>query len=83
LEQTWNITEEKATEKKQYIENIDIVYDFFNIVIEHPACVFPMLDILYTVYTPRVSTDPLNRDYFDVMNVYLSHLMMAQEGRNM
>jgi hypothetical protein len=25
----------------------------------------------------------LNRDGFDVMNVYLSHLMMAQEGRNM
>jgi hypothetical protein len=30
-----------------------------------------------------VTTDPLNRDDFDAMNVYLSHLMMAQEGRNM
>jgi hypothetical protein len=30
-----------------------------------------------------VTTDPLNRDDFDVMNVYLSYLMMAQEGRNM
>jgi hypothetical protein len=31
----------------------------------------------------KSSTDPLNRNDFDVMNVYLSHLMMAQEGRNM
>jgi hypothetical protein len=30
-----------------------------------------------------VATDPLNRDDFDVMDVYLSHLMMAHEGRNM
>jgi hypothetical protein len=31
--------------------------------------------------------DPLlqyiNDDYFDAMNVYLSHLMMAHGGRNM
>jgi hypothetical protein len=37
--------------------------------------------LLYCIYI--VTTDPLNRDEFDVMNVYLSHLMMAQEGRNM
>jgi hypothetical protein len=28
----------------------------FNIMVVHPACVFTMLDILYTVYTPRVSS---------------------------
>jgi hypothetical protein len=36
-----------------------------------------MLDI-YTVIHHAY-----HKDDFDVMNVYLSHLMMAQEGRNM
>jgi hypothetical protein len=42
------------------------------------------MNICYpTFYLYIVTTDPLNRDDIDVMNVYLSHLMMAQEGRNM
>jgi hypothetical protein len=36
-----------------------------------------------TFYQYIVTTDPLSRDDFDVMNVYLSHLMMAYKGRNM
>jgi hypothetical protein len=36
-----------------------------------------------TFYWYIVTTDPFNRDDFDVMNVYLNNLMMAQEGRNM
>jgi hypothetical protein len=30
-----------------------------------------------------VTTDPLSRDIFNVIIVYISHMMMAQEGRNM
>jgi hypothetical protein len=42
-----------------------------------------LMNIRYpAVYEYIVTTDPLNRDDFDVMNVYLSHLMMAQECRN-
>jgi hypothetical protein len=30
-----------------------------------------------------IGVHPLNRDIFNVIILYISHLMMAQEGRNM
>jgi uncharacterized protein YneF (UPF0154 family) len=68
----------------------------------HPACIFTMLDILYTVYIKCIiillslhvsallghyqETNIYNHDIKDIPNViivYISHLMMAQMGRNM
>jgi hypothetical protein len=56
-------------------------------MVVHPACVFTKLAMyIYThihICIHIVTTDPLNRDDFDVIIVCFSHLMMAQEGRNM
>jgi hypothetical protein len=59
----------------------------FNMMGVHPVCVCVCIHnvgyFLIHLYTTRITTDPLNRDIFNVIIVYISHMMMAQEGRNM
>jgi hypothetical protein len=60
--------------------NVPIEYNLY-IIIDIVSINEYTLSYILLIYI--VTTDPLNRDDFDVMNVYLSHLMMAHEGRNM